>query len=847
METKQELKGLSSKEALRKLKENGPNEIGRGKKVSAWKILLSQFTSPLILILILSAVVLGVIGNLSSSSNSIDVILIVLIVFVSGISGFFQDYKAERSIEAIQKMSTPRARVIRDGVEIVIDSFKVVEGDLIYLYEGSAVPADAKIIESSNLRLDESTLTGESIPVKKRTGDNVYMNTYVLVGTAKAIVKKTGMKTKMGEIAHKLESIKEEKSVFYLEMDNLGRKLSKIVLFVAIFTVLVGMHKYGLYDSILGGVALAVAAIPEGLPAVLVLSLAVGAKVMLKQKSLVRKLGVVESMGGVNIICTDKTGTLTKNEMGVVRIFSNNKVLDAGDLDKRHNLELLRCNSLNNNVKEIYDGELKLVGDETEVALYKFSKEKGFYRKDLEKKFKRVHEVSFNSKRAMMSVVVDNRKRTVYSKGAVEVLIRKCNRILINGRIRRITRKDVERILETNDSFASDALRVLGFAFKEFGSSFRLSDSNVEKDLVWIGLEGITDPPRKGVKGALKECRSAGIRVIMLTGDNPKTAKAISSEIGIMSKEVLIGKDIDKLGDKGLVKKLDEGVNIFARLTPDNKLRIMTLLQEQGNTVAMTGDGVNDSLALKKADVGISMGIRGTEVAKQASDLILLDDNFVTIVSSVREGRRIFDNIRKFVNYLLTSNFAEVAVIFLATMFIPLSKPILLPVQLLWINLLTDGFPALALGIDPARPNVMKVAPRKKNEHVINKKLSWLIFLIGTKKTIILLLTFFLTLHFYNFEVARTALFTGFVLYEFVRIGSIRHQEKLNWFSNWWLLVALGVSLLLQVIVIYSPLNSLFGIVPLGMLAWGILFFFVFIGYFGAILITNLVGKYVKD
>lgn len=837
-------RGLSEKEAKQRLKKFGKNEIERKNKVSVFKILLSQFLSPLIIILIIAAVALGIISSVSSNDNTVDVVLIVVIVVASGLSGFFQDYKAEKSIEALQNMATPNAKVIRDGKERVIKSSMVVPGDIILLSSGDIIPADSKIITGTGIKADESVLTGESVAVDKEEGDSIFMSTYIVGGNIIARVENTGMKTKVGEISSKLESIEEEKSPFYKEVEILGKKLFWIVIAIAIITVIAGLTKYSLYDSILGAIALAVAAIPEGLPAVLVLSLAVGAKIMARKKSLVRKLGVVESMGSVNVICTDKTGTLTKDEMEVVKIYANHKESDLKNIETKKVEELLLCGILNNDSREISEGNLKFIGDETEIALYQLAKKLGYDKRTIEKEYPRIYEVPFDAHRKMMSVIVENKGKTVYSKGAPEVLIEICDRILIDGKIRKITNKDKDLILKKNNEFASQALRVLGFGYK---SVSKVDKNKIEEKLVWIGLSGIMDPPREGVSKSIKEAKSAGIRVIMLTGDNPLTAQAIANQIGIKSKEVLIGQDVENLKDSELKSKLNDGVNIFARLTPVHKLRIMTVLQKEGNVVAMTGDGVNDALALKKADVGIAMGIRGTDVSKQASDLILLDDNFTTIISAIKEGRRVFSNIRKFVNYLLTSNFAEVAVIFFGTLFVTLDSPILLPVQLLWINLLTDGFPALALGMDPARPNIMKEQPRKKTEHVINKKLAWIIGIIGAKKTVMLFGIFFLSMALYGVDVARTTLFTGFILYEFVRIGVIRSQEKLNWFSNKLLLLALSISVLLQIIVIYSPAHVWLGIVPLGIGPWVILIVGSTLAYFLAIWVTNVIVKRVGD
>ena len=464
-------------------------------------------------------------------------------------------------------------------------------------------------------------------------------------------------------------------------------------------------------------------------------------------------------------------------------------------------------------------------------------------------KHKRIYELPFDPKRKMMSVVVkegNSKKNIVYTKGAPENILNKCNRIFIRGRVTNLRKSEKSRLLEINNNFASKGLRVLGFAYKEINKFDKKQE--LEKDLIFIGLEGIMDPPHEGVKSAIQDCKTAGITVLMLTGDNPLTAKAIAEEVGINTNKVMDGTEIEKIDDEALYKKITEGCYVFARLTPEHKLRIMTLLQKKDNIVAMTGDGVNDALALKKADIGVAMGIRGTDVAKEASDLILLDDNFVTIVTAIKEGRRIFDNIRKFTNYLLTSNFAEVAVIFFATIFLTLKEPILLPIQLLWINLLTDGFPALALGVDPAKKGIMEEPPRKKSESIINKRLYWTIGTIGITKTIILFATFFLALYFTrNNDIARTTIFTGFILYEFIRIAVIRHQEQLTWMSNKFLLLALAISVLLQIIIIYTPINTLFGITSLHTLSWIILISGVIVGYVLSIGISKIIVKRVKE
>jgi Ca2+-transporting ATPase len=841
-----ELKGLSSKEAQKRLKLYGPNEIKRIRKLSAWKILLEQFKSPLILILLVAAIISLVITFIEKTYEISDSILILLIVFISSIAGFFQNWKAERTIEALQKLAMPKAKVIRDSEQKEIPVSEIVPGDLIIIEAGDVVPADSKIIESHNLQIDESILTGESQAVDKRKDDLVYMHTYVFSGNAKALVVKTGMRTEIGKLASKMQEIEEVPTAFQQELEKFSKKICIGIVLLLVFIALAGYFKFGLYLALLTAISLAVAAIPEGLPAVLTLSLALGAREMAKKKALIRKLPIVESIGAIDIICTDKTGTLTENKMSVRKVFFDGRVWDVKELNTKEAELLLKCCALCNNTSIIIeDGKKVLIGDQTEIALRRFAEEKGFVKEELEKVWKRTKEISFSSVRKMMSVECEfNGKYFVWAKGAPEVLVEKCNRIYINGKVVRLTKKLKQEILKMNEKFASKALRVLGIAYKD--EEKPIEEKEMEKELIWLGLVGLIDPPRKEVKKALEDCKNAGIRVIMITGDNPLTAKAIADEIGLETKGVLEGKDIDKLSDEELEEKLSKGINIFARTSPFHKLRILELLQKK-HRVAMTGDGVNDSLALKKADVGIAMGMRGTEVAKEASDMILLDDNFATIRDAIREGRRIFDNIRKFINYLFVCNLSEVLVIFFATLFIALNEPILLPVQILWINLLTDGLPAIALGLDPARKDVMQRPPRKKEEGIINRQLALIIGVIGLKKAILLFIVFLIFLFASGIEIARTVLFTGFILYEFVRIAVIRYQEELSWFANKILLLALGISLALQLLIIYTPLGKWFYVVPLGIYEWLILLVGIIIGWVSSIALTKLIMKWVKD
>ena len=841
--------GLSHSEATIRLRQFGKNVITKEKKVHPLRILLQQFTSPLILILIAAALISLAIGFLpDQESNIADTILILAIVLISGIFGFVQDYRAERTIEALQKMATPRAKVIRDGKEQEIYATDLVPGDLILVESGDIIAADGVIADAFHLEVDESILTGESLAITKKNEDPVFMHSYVTVGNAKAMVTNTGMQTKIGRIATGLQDIRDEKTSFQKELAHLGKKLSLLTLFVALFIAAVGFFKYDIYQALMTAISLAVAAIPEGLPAVVVLALAAGAKVMFRKHALIRRLSIAESIGAVNVICTDKTGTLTKNEMTVTKAFYNGKEQIVPDnnfnfTNDPASRQLFTCGLLCNTVETENEGNgvIRYFGEQTEIALYSMAEK--VLPKDLVRDYRKVNEIPFSSERKMMSVVMEHRKGDyyVYSKGAPEVLIDKCSYLLQNGEIKPMDLHEKQLILNHNAALAGDALRVLGCAYKNIDALQNGSESN----LIWIGLQAMIDPPREEVAEAIQDCKTAGIRVIMITGDNPITASAIAKNIGLDTEGAVEGKMLDEMSDDELRAKLDGSINVFARTSPFHKLRILGILKEKYN-VAMTGDGVNDALALKKAHVGIAMGKKGTEVARQASDIVLLDDNFSTIRDALKQGRTIFNNIRKFINYLLTCNLAEVGVIFIATSAMDLEGPVLLAVQILWINLLTDGLVALALGIDPPAEDVMHKKPRRLNEPLINKTLSWQIGLIGMMMMIILLIAFRLVLPL-GLETARTALLTGFVLLEFVRIAAVRYEETLGWFANKWLVMALLLSFTLHLIIVYTPVNTFFSLVPLGWYEWAILAGVVFIGYWLAILITWRVIHRIRE
>lgn len=849
------LHGLSSAEARARLQKNGPNEITRANKMNPFKILVAQFTSPFILVLLGAALVSWLVGFLPGQSVDItDSLLIIIIVVISGAAGFIQEYRSEQTVEALRRMATPHAKVLRDGSITEIKASEVVTGDVVLINAGDVIPADAELVEAYNLQINEAGLTGESLPVHRKAGEDIFMNTFVNAGTGKARVQKTGMETRMGSIAGTLESMKEDAGVFQEEMGTFSKTITLWIGVLILIMIAVGSFKYSVGLAILTAISLAVAAIPEGMPAVLTLTLSLNGKIMAAKNALVRKLSAIESIGAVDVICTDKTGTLTRGEMTVKKVFFSGKTVDMASLES-HDLEagarrLFTAAALcNNSLVKKEDGDETYLGDETEVALRRAAGELTITKEKLEHHFNKAGELSFTSERKMMSVLYRKEGRSlvhVFSKGAPEILIEHCSKILHNGKTVALNAAAKKKILAQNRLFAQNGLRVLGLAqrqLKETKGSDNTRDA--EEEMVWLGLVAMYDPPRPEVAEAIRDSLDAGIRIIMITGDNALTAGAIAKEIGLKTDDIITGDKLDNLSEARLAKVLASNVNIFARTTPAHKLQILSALKKDYR-VAMTGDGVNDSLALKKADVGVAMGVKGTEVAKEASDIILLDDNFATIRNAISEGRKTFDNIRKFVNYLLTSNVAEILVIFLATLFIDISGPVLLPVQILWINLLTDGMPALALGVDPARPNIMNEPPRGKHERILNRKLKWLIGAIGIKKTIILFATFFITLPM-GLDVARTTLLTGFVFYEFVRIGAIRIQEKLTWFSNKWLLGALGLSAAVHLFILYSPLNTTFSVVPLSLESWGLIAGGVVIGYILATWIATLIDRYITE
>lgn len=846
--------GLSSEEAEKRLEEHGPNEIAAGEEIHPLKIFISQFQSFLIYLLILAAIISVGVGFFPGHQPEYtDAILILIIIFANGIFGFLQDYRAEKSIEALKDLSTPDATVLRDGEKIEVDSKEVVPGDIVFIEQGDAIPADARLIETSSLDTDESALTGESVNVAKRPGEldedtplaerqnMVYMNTTGVKGRGKAVVVNTGMDTEVGDIATQISEADEKETPFQKEVDELGKKIGAGIIAVIVFVALTqtAFTSASAVAILLVAITLAVAAVPEGLPAVVTLTLALGSKKMLSKNALVRRLPVVESLGSVDVIVTDKTGTLTEDSMTVKKIYysgdvyevtgagtsTEGKFLRAGEeVDPEILKEVLETGYYCNNAEKAPATEdTDYYGDPTEVALLVSAEKAG-----LDTEFEREREIPFSSERKRMTVIGDSK---AYMKGAPGTVLERCDRILMDGEVKELDDKTRERIREMNHEFAGEALRVLGFAYKDVDNTEAEADK-IENNLVFLGLQGMIDPPREEVAGAVNDCRGAGIRVVMATGDNVETAKAIGGEVGF-SGDAMTGSEVEELSEEELREKVEE-TEIFARVSPEHKVRILQALQANGHSVAMTGDGVNDAPALKNADVGVSMGERGTDVAQQSSDMVLQDDNFVTIRDAIAEGRGIFDNIRKFVNYLLSANAGEVLVVFFGVLIGSLMFPevfstnsealILTPVMLLWINLVTDGLPALALGADPKSKGIMQREPRGDDEPVINSRMLASILGMGIIMALTGLPLFFYTIMSGGTLLqAQTVLFTFLVIVEMIRIQTIRQRYQQSIFSNKWLVGALATSFGLQLAVLYTPLNRYFEVEPLGMMHWELL------------------------
>ena len=909
--------GLSSAEAQRRLEKFGPNQLASAPPVPKWKKFLAQFQDPLVYLL-LAATVISLIAWFIERSHGtagevlpFDAIVIILILIVNAVLGYIQEARAEQAVEALAQMTAPQTSVLRDGKIVHINTADVVPGDIVVLGEGDTVSADGRLFAAASLRIAEASLTGESVPVGKKPdtldsakalGDRtnmIFNGTSVTQGTGRAIVTGTGMNTQVGKIADMLSQTDDEDTPLQKEMTHVSKILGIAVCIIAAVVLVAlfitqGFHKMpdDLIDSLLLAVSLAVAAVPEGLATILTVVLALGVQRMAKHNAIVKKLSSVETLGSASVICSDKTGTLTRNEMTVERIVTpsgevqltgtgyepKGKMLgmggDATEESAPVNAEALRTIAVgafanDGDLRQNDAGQWEIVGDPTEVSLVvasrKIKAERALGKLD------RVAEVPFTSERKRMAVIgkdsSDNGNLSVYAKGAPDVLLGYCTRIAVGDAVRPMTEGDRQEILATVERLSGEAYRTLGEAYRPLGTTSladipgiktnaagQVTDISeqsdvIERDLIWAGMVGIIDPPRTEVRDSVAEAHRAGIRTVMITGDHPLTAARIASDLGIIEKggKALTGDQLDAMPDEAAFDKATSEVSVYARVAPEHKLKIVESLQRQGNIAAMTGDGVNDAPAVKSADIGVAMGITGTEVTKESAKMILADDNFSTIVAAVREGRVIFDNIRKFLRYLLSSNVGEVFTVFGGVMLagvLGITQPgttgvavPLLATQLLWINLLTDAAPALAMGVDPQTDDVMARSPRKLTDRVIDRDMWIDIAFIGIIMAAVTLIGMDMHLegglftdrsiggtHEFQMIEARTMGFTILVfaqLFNAIASRSARQSAFVGLFSNKWLWGAIGLSVVLQLVVIYVPfLNSAFGTTPLGPWAW---------------------------
>ena len=806
--------GLSTTEALKRLQEFGPNEIQKTEKVAPWLMFLYQFKDFMILVLIIAAIISGFVGDVT------DTIVIIAIVIINAVIGFVQEYRAERAMEALQRMALTNALAIRNNHPVSISSTKLVPGDIILMEAGNVVPADIRLIEAFQLKINESSLTGESVVAEKLTetlteknlslGDYTNMafnGTYITNGHAKGIVVTTGMQTEFGKIARLLQASAIQ-TPLQKRLTVFGKNLAFIILCICTLIFVVGyLRGENIVLMLLTSLSLAVAAIPEALPAVITIALASGAKKMVKKNALIRKLPAVETLGSVSFICTDKTGTLTLNKMTVEEIATVNFIAGNNHDEKGNNSEdyemLLRAMALNNN---IYRNESATsIGDPTEMALYEYALSKGFDKAVIEKEFPRVAEIPFDSERKCMTTIHKHGNEYIaVIKGAMEVLMHKAE-----------DNTDVEFWKASLNNMLAKGLRVLGFAIRKFESlPSTISPATIESNLKIAGIAGIIDPPREEAKQAVYECKTAGIKPVMISGDHPITAATIAKRLGIIESNedrIITGAEMNAMTEKELSEVVDH-IKVYARVSPEQKLLIVKALQKKGEYVAMTGDGVNDAPALKHADIGIAMGITGTDVSKEAANMILLDDNFATIVKAVKEGRRIFDNIRKFIRYILAGNTAEILTISLAPLF---GLPIpLLPIHILWINLVTDGLPGLALATEPAEKNIMKRPPRPSGENIFAKGLGIHIIWVGTLLAALTIATQAYSIYIKDAH-WQTMVFTVLCLGQLTYSLAVRSETasffQQGLFSNKRLFFTVVFSFAIQLGIIYIPFfNKIF-------------------------------------
>ena len=847
--------GLSQEEVKNRIKQHGLNELDEGEKQSALLLFFSQFKDFMVLVLLAATLISGLLGEY------IDAIAIIAIVIINGFLGFFQERRAERSLQALKELSAPQVSVLRDGQWLKISSKEIVIGDILKFASGDRIGADVRVIDSKSLEIEESALTGESVPVSKHieplTNPNpgigdmeniAFMGTMITRGSGIGVVIGTGMKTAMGQIANLLQNAEAQDTPLQRRLEQLGKILITVALLLTVLVVVVGVLRgHDIYEMFLAGVSLAVAAIPEGLPAIVTVALSLGVQKMIKKNAIVRKLPAVETLGCASVICSDKTGTMTQNKMTVTHLWSGGQTWTVDGVgyqpqgsfyrnersinprDEKALQQMLIFGMLcNHSDLVVKDDDYLLDGDPTEGALLVSAMKAGFNRSKLLDDFTIINEFPFDSTRKMMSVHIKDKqgRHFIVTKGAPDVLLGISESVLWDERTQFLNKETLVSVQEAINGLASQALRTIAIAYKPIqANTVILSEQEAEKNLTLIGIQGMIDPPRPEVKKAVKECKEAGIKTVMITGDHVITAKAIATQLGMLTNKskVIDGNALSQMSVEELEEIVDD-VSVFARVSPEHKLKIVKALQNRGHIVAMTGDGVNDAPAIKAADIGVAMGITGTDVAKEASALVLLDDNFATIKAAIVEGRNIYENIRKFVRYLLASNVGEILVMLFA-MLLALPLP-LIPIQILWVNLVTDGLPAMALGLDRPEENVMKRKPRSPNEGVFSRGLGWKVVSRGFLIGIVTLLSFMIVYHNdpARLQYAQTIAFATLVMAQLIHVFDCRSEKSVlsrNPFGNPYLVWAVISSLVLMLVVIYyQPLQPVFHTLPIAAKDW---------------------------
>lgn len=856
--------GLDKSEAENRLSMYGKNELRGEKNTTLLEKFINQFKNVMIVILLVASVVSGFMGEIT------DAVIIISIVLINAILGVIQENKAEKALAALKKMASPYSKVKRNGSISYIKSDEIVLGDIVALEAGDLVPADMRLIESANMKIEEAALTGESVPAEKIidkiddpdivTGDRknmAYSGSSITYGRGLGVVTATGMDTEVGKIAHYISSFGTEETPLQKNLSQMGKYLSAAVILVAAVIFMAGiLQGRQFFEMMLTSISLAVAAIPEGLPAIVTIVLAMGVQKMAKKNAIIRKLPAVETLGSTEVICSDKTGTLTLNRMTVNHIFMDAKLMKDTDITEDHNsLGLLAqimtlCND--SKVTSIDESNIDVIGDPTETALVIFAWNKGFVKEEMEKLMPRKGEIPFDSDRKLMTTINElNNRYRVMTKGAPDILIEKCTGIFTDGKAEAITDFHKELIREANSDMGGKALRVLALAYKDIDSLPTGDTPNIESDLVFAGLVGMIDPPREEAKEAVRICRQAGIKPVMITGDHKVTAAAIASQLEIIHSEaeVITGSELDAITAQDFSRDIEK-YSVYARVSPEHKVRIVKAWQEKGKIVAMTGDGVNDAPALKTADIGVGMGITGTDVSKSVSDMVLSDDNFATIVTAVEEGRKIYSNIRKAIQFLISANTGEVITLFIATM---LNWEILYPIHILWINLVTDALPALALGVEEAERDIMQRPPRKAKGSIFSGGFGVNVLYQGLLESAITLIIYYIgIIHYKDTSVAVTMAFAVLGLIQLTHSFNVRSSTKsifqLGVFSNRYLTGAVVISVFLQAIVILVPgLNSIFRVSRLDVWQW-LLVILMSLSIIPVVEMVKLIQRrYIKD